>query len=180
VKLLTLAELRDRFNALPDLDGNVAALEAERASVQDGDATPSEAARAIDAGGRAIDDWDLPAGRWAPIGDGFTSAYGRGRKALALVKDFDGEKEAVHEWRKRAKDLWYHLRILEPVWPEVLGPLAAQAHGLSDLLGDHHDLAVLAVDAPSTGLPCRRRREGAEDGDRRPPAGAPGRGRSPR
>jgi hypothetical protein len=53
----------------------------------------------------------------------------------------------VHEWRKRSKDLWYHLRIVSTAWPEVLESVADQAHKLSDLLGDHHDLAVLAEDA---------------------------------
>ncbi len=28
--------------------------------------------------------------------------------------------EAFHEWRKRAKDLRYHVDLLEPVWPEVM------------------------------------------------------------
>jgi CHAD domain-containing protein len=147
VKLQTLAALRDRFDDLPDLDGYVAALKSEQASARHGNGTLTDAARAIEAGGESIDAWDLPGGRWPPVGDGLASAYGRGRRALALVKESDGDGEAVHEWRKRSKDLWYHLRILERAWPEVLGPLAAQAHELSDLLGDHHDLSVLADDA---------------------------------
>ena len=58
----------------------------------------------------------------------------------------EARAEAVHEWRKRAKDLWYQLRLLGELWPEVLGETADQAHALTDLLGDHHDLAVLAAD----------------------------------
>lgn len=58
----------------------------------------------------------------------------------------DPSVENVHEWRKRAKDLWYHLRIVRNVWPGAIGPAADEAHRLSDLLGDHHDLAVLAAD----------------------------------
>lgn len=48
---------------------------------------------------------------------------------------------------KRVKDLWYQLLIVRNAWPEVLGETADQAHELSDLLGDHHDLAVLRDDA---------------------------------
>ncbi len=52
----------------------------------------------------------------------------------------------LHEWRKRAKDLWYQLRILREAWPGPLGATVGEAHELTDLLGDHHDLAVLAAD----------------------------------
>src|ERR687888_223363 len=67
---------------------------------------------------------------------------------------------AVHEWRKRSKDLWYHLRLLRDGRREVLAPAADRAHELSDLLGDHHDLAVLAEDvkARRNGLSTASRR----------------------
>ena len=58
-------------------------------------------------------------------------------------------EENFHQWRKRAKDLWYDLRILHGAWPEILGATAEEAHRLSDLLGDHHDLAVLREDLGS-------------------------------
>lgn len=68
----------------------------------------------------------------------------RGRLWLDTpVGSADGE--AFHGGRKRAKDLRYQLEFLTPLWP---GPLAAQAdqlHRLTDLLGDEHDLAVLAA-----------------------------------
>ena len=51
--------------------------------------------------------------------------------------------EARHEWRKRAKYLWYQLRVLEPVWPAALSGMVGEADRLSDLLGEDHDLAVL-------------------------------------
>jgi hypothetical protein len=41
------------------------------------------------------------------------------------------------------KDLWYQERLLKPAWPAALGAQADEAHALSDLLGDDHDLAVL-------------------------------------
>jgi hypothetical protein len=34
-------------------------------------------------------------------------------------------------------------RLLKPTWPAVVGAQADEAHALSDLLGDDHDLAVL-------------------------------------
>ena len=59
----------------------------------------------------------------------------------------DPTVERLHEWRKRVKDLWYHLRILTPAWPAVLEPLAGEAHVLSEQLGDDHDLAMLGLAA---------------------------------
>ena len=56
---------------------------------------------------------------------------------------------AVHAWRKRVKDLWYQLRLVQEAWPAPLGATAEQAHELAELLGDHHDLAVLAEDLGS-------------------------------
>ncbi|HKG35769.1 MAG TPA: CHAD domain-containing protein [Solirubrobacterales bacterium] len=56
----------------------------------------------------------------------------------------DPSDEAVHELRKRVKDLWYHLRLLRNAWPGALDEAAEQAHEISALLGDHRDLAMLA------------------------------------
>lgn len=49
----------------------------------------------------------------------------------------------IHDWRKRAKDLWYQSRLLAPLWPRMLDPLAAALSDLTEDLGDHHDFAVL-------------------------------------
>ena len=43
------------------------------------------------------------------------------------------------------KELWYHARLLEEAWPRMLKAQANEAHNLSDVLGDDHDLAVLAT-----------------------------------
>ncbi len=46
----------------------------------------------------------------------------------------------MHEWRKRVKDLWYHVTLLQDAWRPVMSALADEAHELSDRLGDEHDL----------------------------------------
>ena len=55
-------------------------------------------------------------------------------------------RRAVHELRKRGKDLWYQVRLLRDAWPAVLDATAEEIHDFTDKLGDHHDLAVLAED----------------------------------
>ena len=91
------------------------------------------------------------------IGPGLKRSYRRGRNRFRDVRA-EASDEWVHEWRKRVKDLWYHLRLVRNAKKSVLGEAADEAHELSDLLGDHHDLAVLRDDAVE-------RRELFGDGD---------------
>ena len=78
---------------------------------------------------------------------GSVRAYARGVKALALAQD-DTTATNLHDWRKRAKDLWYQQRLLRDAWPELLKAQADAADRLTKLLGDDHDLAQLAEHLP--------------------------------
>jgi CHAD domain-containing protein len=96
------------------------------------------------------------AGRWTVDGDvlvaGIRRTFTRGRDAFALA-DRDPTAEHLHEWRKRVKDLWYQERLLQEAWPGMLKAEAAEAKTLSQLLGDDHDLAVLAERLDQDGDP---------------------------
>lgn len=101
----------------------------------------------IDAFAATIREAHDRAGDW-PVGDGFDSlAPGlkktckRGRKAMKKAADKPCT-EAFHEWRKRVKYHRYHVRVLRPVWDDVLDAWRDELHDLSDDLGDDHDLAV--------------------------------------
>lgn len=89
-----------------------------------------------------IDGWTLDADGFEAIGGGLAKTYGRGRKAMRVAYDAQ-TSEAFHEWRKRVKYHWYHARLLESIWPELMHHYAKQAHQLADYLGDEHDLGVL-------------------------------------
>ena len=84
----------------------------------------------------------LRSGGWSVVGAGLQRSYGRGRRAMARAQQ-SPTVENLHDWRKRAKDLWYHLRLLRPSAPNTLSGHINEAHALSDLLGDLHDLDVL-------------------------------------
>lgn len=72
----------------------------------------------------------------------------RARAIGALGRVIEGgDEEAVHDLRKRIKDLWHHLDLLCDVLPEINPGHVEAAHAVSDLLGDHNDLAVLVADA---------------------------------
>src|SRR4029077_16305640 len=82
---------------------------------------------------------------WKLLAPGLDTAYSEGREAFAALGDSPGF-EAVHDLRKRGKDLWYQVRLLRDAWEPVMEATAEEIHDFTDLLGDHHDLAVLAED----------------------------------
>jgi CHAD domain-containing protein len=89
-----------------------------------------------------VEEWRLRTGGWKAIARGLRRGYRDGRKAFARARK-DPTAENLHEWRKRGKDLWYHLRLLEDTAPHTVSAHADDAHLLTDLLGDDHDLTLL-------------------------------------
>src|SRR5579875_1822359 len=59
------------------------------------------------------------------------------------VAQKDGTPENYHEWRKRVKDHWYHVRLLESLWTDVMQAHENSLHDLETWLGDDHNLVVL-------------------------------------
>jgi CYTH domain-containing protein/CHAD domain-containing protein len=161
VKLETLAALRRRFgSAFPKDEAAewIRALERERdeliGDAENRRAPIQQAIEAIEAGRDRIGEWPLEQDSWGLLGPGLIRSYRQGRRALRRTLA-DPAAENVHEWRKRAKDLWYQLRIVREAWPELLGSTVETAHELSDRLGDHHDLAVLSDDLGGRGIERR-------------------------
>jgi CYTH domain-containing protein/CHAD domain-containing protein len=158
VKLETLDSLQERFAEELPADGLKdfrRTLSDERALAADaiaGGAKPvAESLSAISKGRNRVTGWKLQTQGWELVGPGLVRSYRSGRKEMKRTIA-EPSPTTVHEWRKRSKDLWYQLRVLREAWPEAIDPAAEQAHELGDLLGDHHDLQVLAEDA-------RRRRD---------------------
>lgn len=104
-----------------------------------------EAVAAIEAVSARAPGWKLHADGWKLLSPGLDTAYRDGREAFAALGE-EPSFEAVHELRKRGKDLWYQLRLLRDAWRPVLEPTAEEVHDFTDMLGDHHDLAVLCID----------------------------------
>jgi len=69
--------------------------------------------------------------------DGLETSYRSGRKALNRASK-NGIAQNYHDFRKRVKDHWYHMRLL--------GSMESRTASLKELetwLGEHHNLAVL-------------------------------------
>jgi CHAD domain-containing protein len=90
----------------------------------------------------AIEAWNDPDDRFDLFAPGLLKTYRRSRRAMRAALTTRAPAQ-FHEWRKRIKDQWYHLQIIEGASPEILGGHAQALRDLSRVLGDHHDLVVL-------------------------------------
>lgn len=79
---------------------------------------------------------------WPDLGDGLQRIYAHGRKALRAARS-QCTPERLHEWRKQSKYLLYQLQLLASISPKRIDRIAQRAHGLSNRLGDDHDLSML-------------------------------------
>src|SRR5216117_3720043 len=86
--------------------------------------------------------WPLEDLTWKQICGAVAKIYKRGQRGLAKTI-CDPEPEHFHSWRKRVKDVWYQLRILQPLNRVVLEEMAHDAEVLGELLGIEHDLDFL-------------------------------------
>lgn len=148
VLLETLDALRERFaDELPD--GAWSRPRESLASAADNAAAegPNAAAGVLGALSDTrvrVATWELPRkGGPESLAAGFARVYRRGQRALRKTET-EQSAEHLHELRKRAKDLWHAAQLLRSVSPGRMKKLARKAHHLSDLLGDDHDLSVLA------------------------------------
>lgn len=145
----TLEDLTSRYgDEIPDggFGGLHEALSAEARAAHKhvaNDAAVPDVLVTLRAARARVESWPLPEdedlGLLAP---GFERIYRRGRRAQRAA----GERfstEALHELRKRAKDLWHAAQVLRPAAPKPMRKLARRAHRLSDVAGEDHDLAVL-------------------------------------
>ncbi|MGH8886592.1 MAG: CHAD domain-containing protein [Egibacteraceae bacterium] len=123
-------------------DGLAARAQAASRGVADQDARIRRAQELLVRGRSRVDGWTFD-NDFDVVCAGAAKTYSRGRKRFADSLEQPSD-ETFHEWRKRVKDSWYHMRILQDSAPSVLRPLADRLHDLSDVLGDDHNLAVLA------------------------------------
>ena len=89
-----------------------------------------------------IYDWNIGGAGFSSFSEGLEKTYRRGRAAFANAYEAPST-DHFHQWRKRVKYHWYHLRLLSDVWPKQMKVQGRAADRLGDLLGSEHDLAVL-------------------------------------
>ncbi len=121
--------------------------------------------------------WALSEGTGlGPVEQGLHRIYGQGRKrGRRAGRKRGGRTRTMHQWRKRVKDLRYSAEAIQPAvtLASKSGPrekraqadarwlrrLARRADELGEVLGEEHDLAVLAewLETPAAHRAAKRR-----------------------
>jgi CHAD domain-containing protein len=144
VMLVTLGHLEERYGELPGAGSRLRpALVAHRFRASAEGLRPKAAIDTLGEARERVADWPLETDGFEAFEEGLERIYRQGRRDFRAARK-SPSAERMHEWRKRTKDLWYHLQLLEESWKPVIGALADEAHELSDRLGDEHDLTVLS------------------------------------
>jgi CHAD domain-containing protein len=106
--------------------------------------------RTLSAARRAIREAEAVWGRlkftasgWSLIEPGLRRSWRESREGLFRFLE-QPDVETIHEWRKAVKTLWYHLRVLRRLRPQPITCWAEAFGTIGELLGDDHDLAILA------------------------------------
>lgn len=90
------------------------------------------------------------------LAEGLEQSYRHGRRAFDRAYERPSD-EAYHELRKGVQRHWRQMALLSRAWPDWTGARVAEARELSQILGDDHDLAVLAA-AATDGLSAEHAR----------------------
>jgi CHAD domain-containing protein len=75
------------------------------------------------------------------VRDGIARGYRRARQEMEHTADSLDDAQ-LHAWRRRVKDHWYQMRLIEGLNTQVHARVRALS-GLEDWLGEHHNLALL-------------------------------------
>ncbi len=100
------------------------------------------------------------AGEFAAVfSTGYRNCYALGRREMRAAFA-SPDDELFHEWRKAVQLHWRQSVLLSTPWPALMRARAQTARELSQIIGQDHDLAVLALHAasqPKSVLSDRRR-----------------------
>ena len=105
-----------------------------------------------------IDHWPLHSNGFAAVAPGLGGTFRSGRRAFAAAYQ-EPTPENFHEFRKRAKDHWYHIKLLENLWTPVMQAYESSLKCLEQRLGDDHNLVVLRSSLQASPELFRNRRE---------------------
>jgi CHAD domain-containing protein len=104
--------------------------------------------------------WKLDEFRWKDLRSALRRSYRRAREAWRLACD-EPKPGRLHEWRRRTKDLWYHVSLVHSAAPDLLDEVAGELDVLGEFLGDDRDLVVLrkTLDAHPGHVPAGEARD---------------------
>jgi len=101
----------------------------------------SQAAAKLTKARRLLTKSHIPSIHRSDIPHLLAASYRASRKAMQAAGR-SGNASDLHEWRKRVKTLWSHMRLFESIAPPLRADIQRLEH-LESWLGEHHNLAVL-------------------------------------
>ena len=101
-----------------------------------------------------IRQWPLSALRCRRLRRNVRRTYKSGREILKDVTKKPSTRK-LHSFRKRSKELWYQLRLLRPIAPDVFKELNDELKTIGSCLGQVHDLSFVAQRLSSIGSATR-------------------------
>ena len=75
---------------------------------------------------------------------GLYATYRKGRRSLSRVQT-EPDDEAFHDLRKSVQQHWRQMLLVSRAWPDLCRARASAARDIAQILGEEHDLAVLAA-----------------------------------
>lgn len=99
--------------------------------------------------------WKPRANGFQALAPGLERSMRRARRAMRRTEKTK-DADAFHLWRRRVKDLWLQVRLLQARCGTSLNVIERQLDQLDGLLGQHHNLALLETVLLDVPLPSRR------------------------
>jgi len=145
--IATFDDLKKKYkdragNKLHSVRAGLSRKRSQAGSEEDVGIVLDRAAAALGRAAKRVKAWPLQTDGFPAIGPGLEETYRAGRKALARARK-DPRPENFHELRKRVKDHWYHMRLLEGLWTDMMSAYEKSLKDLETWLGNDHNLAVL-------------------------------------
>lgn len=114
----------------------------EREQQEDIPAVLRKIATELKAAGKRAKRWPLATDGFPALESGLEKMFRKSRAAFSKAQKRPTAQN-YHEWRKRLKDHWYHIRVLESTWTEVMQGYEAALKDVETWIGDDHNLVLL-------------------------------------
>lgn len=89
-----------------------------------------------------VKDWGLRGGGFRSIAGGLETSFRRARKAMAITVEHP-TADNYHAWRRRVKEHWFHVRLIERRCGNRLARYKRGLESLDECLGEYHNFALL-------------------------------------
>ncbi len=89
-----------------------------------------------------VKDWDLHGGGFKTIAYGLETSFRRARRAMTIVIEHP-TADNYHAWRRRVKEHWFHVRLIERRCGHRLARYKRRLESLDECLGEYHNFALL-------------------------------------